>query len=50
MMVFCAIFLWSFILQGKQHVRGRNIDGTKVEARAKIQHFFISAFNKFYIC
>ncbi len=49
MMVFCALFLWSFILQGKQHVRGRNIDGTKVEARAKIQHFFNSAFEKFYI-
>jgi len=42
-------FSWSFILQGKQRVKGRNIDGTKVEAKAKIQHFFISAFKKFYI-
>jgi hypothetical protein len=42
-------FLWSVIIQGKQHVRGRNIDGIKVETRARIQHFFICAFKKFYI-
>jgi len=30
-------------------VKGRNIDGTKVEARARIQHFFILVFKKFYI-
>jgi hypothetical protein len=29
-------------------VRGRNIDGTKVEARTKIQHFLTHAFKKFY--
>jgi hypothetical protein len=28
---------------------GRNIDRTKMEARARIQHFLIHAFKKFYI-
>ncbi len=42
-------FSWSVILQGKQCVKGRNIDGTKVEARARIQHFFNPVFKKFYI-
>jgi len=30
-------------------VRGINIDSIKVELRAKVQHFFIHAFKKFYI-
>ncbi len=42
-------FLWNVILQGKQHVRGSNIDCTKVESRTRIQHFLIHAFKKFYI-
>ncbi len=42
-------FLRNVVLQGKQHVRGRNIDSTKVEVRTKVQHFFICAFKKFYI-
>jgi hypothetical protein len=42
-MVFCAI------LQGKQHMRGSNIDRTKVESRARIQHFLIYALKRFYI-
>jgi hypothetical protein len=30
-------------------VKGRNIDGIKVETRTIIQHFLMHAFEKFYI-
>jgi hypothetical protein len=33
----------------EKHVRGRNIDAIKVEARVRIQHFLICAFKKFYV-
>ncbi len=46
--VFCY-FLHSVVLQGKQHVKGRNIDITKVEAKVGVQHFLTHAFKKFYI-
>jgi hypothetical protein len=39
-MAFCVI------LQGKQHVRGRNVDDNKVEAKAGVQHFFVHVFKK----
>jgi hypothetical protein len=34
------------VLQGKQHVKGRNIDGNKEEARVGVQHFIIQAFKE----
>ncbi len=42
-------FSWNVILQGKQRVRGKNIDSTKVETRVRIQQFFIDALKKFHI-
>ncbi len=39
-------FLQIVILQRK-HVRGKNIDNTKMEVKAKIQQFFTHAFKKF---
>jgi hypothetical protein len=48
-MVFCAIFCIVLFYKGKQCVRGRNINSTKMEAKAKVQHFFTHAFKKFYI-
>jgi hypothetical protein len=42
-------FLQNVVLQGKQRVRGRNIDSTTVEVRAKVQYFLSHAFKKFYI-
>jgi hypothetical protein len=44
-----VVFLWSVVLQGKQCVRGKNIDNIKVEARVGVQHFLTHAFKKFYI-
>ncbi len=34
------------VLQGKQRVKGRNIDRNKEEARARVQHFIIQAFKE----
>lgn len=34
------------VLQGKQHVKGRNIDRNKEEARVGVQHFIIQAFKE----
>jgi hypothetical protein len=42
-------FSQSVVLQGKQHVRGENIDSTKVEVKVGVQHFLTHAFKKFYI-
>ncbi len=41
-------FLRNVVLQGKQCVRGRNIDNTKVEVIAEVQHFITHAFKKNY--
>jgi hypothetical protein len=42
-----CFFLQSVVLQGKQRVRGKNIDNTKMEVRVGVQHFLTHALRSF---
>ncbi len=42
-------FPLSTILQGNARVFGRNVDKAKVEVKARVEDFFVKAFEKFYV-
>jgi hypothetical protein len=45
----CVNFLYSTIRHGNAQMFGRNIDGSNVEIRVKMEHFLSMTFNYFYM-